>query len=88
MYKFQVVDIIFNDFLLEGGDDCEYDGVAILDDWTLSGIYCGNDTPPYFQSSGELALVMFYSDSSVVSPGFSAAVNFVPGIYKTYHDYV
>ncbi len=78
------MEISFTDFYLEGGDDCEYDGVAIFDGWTLSGVYCGSNWPPRFKSTGDFALVIFYSDSSVVYSGFSATVNNAPGKYNGY----
>nr|KAG5692365.1 hypothetical protein BaRGS_007978 [Batillaria attramentaria] len=68
------INISFSTFDLETHSSCQYDYLELRDGGTpsstLLGRYCGNTMPPALASTGNLVLVNFVTDSSVVGSGF------------------
>ncbi|CAK6970828.1 procollagen C-endopeptidase enhancer a [Scomber scombrus] len=78
-----VIHVKFDKFLLEADTYCRFDYVAFFnggekDDSRLIGKYCGDQAPQPIISTGNVLLVQFVSDLSVVSDGFMAHYNSVP----------
>lgn len=65
---------------MEYSEDCSYDYLTLRDGpMTTSPVqqtYCGSEPIPSFTSSGNDAVVQFYSDGSDVGTGFSAKYKF------------
>ncbi|XP_037084279.1 tolloid-like protein 2 [Pollicipes pollicipes] len=71
----------FLTFELEDEQDCGYDGVEVLDGFDETAHvphkYCGNQVPPPIVSTREVLRVLFKSDDTINSKGFSAAYEIV-----------
>ncbi|XP_068604308.1 cubilin [Brachionichthys hirsutus] len=71
-----VVTLNFLSFDVEGGS-CRYDFVEVRDgpmsNSPLLGTFCGNDIPPWLQSTQKSIFIHFKTDSSVNNHGFEAA---------------
>lgn len=73
-----VVQLTFNTFNLENHENCIYDYVEIYDNGTtpnatLLGRYCGGTPPPVLVSESNQMSVVFRTDSSIASDGFTAS---------------
>ncbi|XP_067463716.1 procollagen C-endopeptidase enhancer a [Thunnus thynnus] len=78
-----VILVTFDKFALEADTYCRFDYVAFFnggekDDSRLIGKYCGDNTPQPIITSGNVLLVQFVSDLSVISDGFMAQYTSVP----------
>jgi len=78
-----VIQVRFDKFALEADTYCRFDYVAFFnggekDDSRLIGKYCGDDAPQPIITSGNVLLVQFVSDLSVISDGFMAHYTSVP----------
>ncbi|KAK2147338.1 hypothetical protein LSH36_558g01028 [Paralvinella palmiformis] len=71
-----VVELKFNQFVLESSASCAYDYVTVHDgaslDAPLLGRFCGTAVPPPLRSSGTRMSVNFITDQSVARDGFNA----------------
>lgn len=69
---------VFRSYALNIYSNCSADKAVIYDVGSFSPAtvqgpsYCGNNTPPVFTSSRNIARVSFTSDGSTTSAGFSA----------------
>lgn len=85
--KDHIVQLTFVAFNLESGAECSYDWLSVYagyvtaateaPDVTPIGKYCGSSLPPVLQSSDNILSLVFRTDDSVNSHGFSATYNFV-----------
>lgn len=85
--KDHIVQLTFVAFNLESGTDCAYDSLSVYAGYMTAatespdtlpiGKYCGSSLPPVLQSSDNIVSLVFRSDDSVNSHGFSATYNFV-----------
>ncbi|KAG9276492.1 cubilin [Astyanax mexicanus] len=72
-----IIRLSFTTFNLEYHTNCNYDYVEIYDNGTaltgnLLGRYCGRSVPPSLTSTDNLMTILFVSDSSLSTEGFSA----------------
>ena len=71
--------IDFTAFDVEFDASCTYDGLSIYDgsstSATLLGTYCGTNSPGTVTASGTCLHLVFYSDGSVVNPGWEATIS-------------
>nr|XP_033495310.1 cubilin [Epinephelus lanceolatus] len=72
-----LVRLSFDSFNLEYHINCNYDYLEVYDNGTVQtgtkiGRYCGRSVPPSITSTDSLLTLLFVSDSSLVSEGFSA----------------
>ncbi len=73
-----VVGILFNEFEIEGSDNCEKDWLKIYDgeneEAPLLGMFCGKEIPPEIQSHNILGALtfVFHSDGNGTGPGWNA----------------
>uniref|UniRef100_A0A8C4D9G2 Cubilin n=1 Tax=Dicentrarchus labrax TaxID=13489 RepID=A0A8C4D9G2_DICLA len=73
-----LVRLSFDSFNLEYHDNCNFDYLEVYDNGTVQtgtkiGRYCGRSVPPSITSIDSLLTLLFVSDSSLVSEGFSAS---------------
>ncbi|XP_076027535.1 cubilin [Genypterus blacodes] len=73
-----LIRLTFDSFNLEFHTNCNFDYVEIYDNGTLQtgtsmGRYCGRSVPPSITSTDNLLTLLFVSDSSLSSEGFSAS---------------
>ncbi|XP_060075561.1 cubilin-like [Ylistrum balloti] len=72
------IQLTFNDFILEGGSNCNFDYVKVFDGPTIHNTmlmsHCGSSlpSPPTYRSSGNQMLLRMRTDSSVSRKGFNA----------------
>ncbi|KAL5010260.1 hypothetical protein ScPMuIL_012565 [Solemya velum] len=68
--------LTFQEFDVEGSNDCRYDYVAVYDGQNRTQLmkHCGTDmpTPAVYQSSGNQMYIHMHTDSSVSAKGFLA----------------
>jgi len=74
------IELSFNSFDVEANGSCSYDGLTIYNGSNASatsfGTFCGTNSPGTITSSNNNCLhVVFYSDGSVVEPGWEATIN-------------
>ncbi|XP_043916230.1 cubilin-like [Protopterus annectens] len=73
-----VIRLTFNSFNLEFHTNCNFDYVEVYDNGTattgsLLGRYCGRSIPPSLTSTDNMMTVLFVSDASIATEGFSAS---------------
>ncbi|KAI4871253.1 hypothetical protein NFI96_019773 [Prochilodus magdalenae] len=72
-----IIRLSFTSFNLEFHTNCNFDYVEIYDNGTaqtgnLLGRYCGRSVPPSLTSTDNLMTILFVTDSSMATEGFSA----------------
>ncbi|KAJ8276925.1 hypothetical protein GJAV_G00069430 [Gymnothorax javanicus] len=72
-----IIRLSFTSFNLEFHHNCVYDYVEVYDNGTAEtgtklGRYCGRSIPPSLTSTNNLLTILFVSDSSLATEGFSA----------------
>uniref|UniRef100_W5MX16 Cubilin n=1 Tax=Lepisosteus oculatus TaxID=7918 RepID=W5MX16_LEPOC len=72
-----IIRLSFTSFNLEYHHECLYDYVDVYDNGTtatgsLLGRYCGRSVPPSLTSTDNLLTILFVSDASLATEGFSA----------------
>ncbi|KAJ8337763.1 hypothetical protein SKAU_G00367290 [Synaphobranchus kaupii] len=72
-----IIRLSFTSFNLEFHHECRYDYVEVFDNGTAQtgtslGRYCGRSVPPSLTSTDNLLTVLFVSDASLATEGFSA----------------
>ncbi|KAK2531299.1 Cubn [Columba livia] len=69
-----LIRLTFTSFNLEFEDSCRKDYLEIYDNSTVQklGRYCGRSIPPSLTSGGNMMMLYFVADFSIVSEGFSA----------------
>ncbi|XP_070708966.1 cubilin [Pempheris klunzingeri] len=72
-----LVRLSFDSFNLEYHINCDFDYLEVYDNGTVQtgtkiGRYCGRSVPPSITSTDSVLTLLFVSDSSLVSEGFSA----------------
>nr|XP_046226989.1 cubilin [Scatophagus argus] len=72
-----LVRLSFESFNLEYHANCNYDYLEVYDNGTVQtgtkiGRYCGRSVPPSITSTDNLLTLLFVTDSSLVTEGFSA----------------
>ncbi|CAL1529164.1 unnamed protein product [Lymnaea stagnalis] len=72
----EVITLSFEAFALEGGVDCPYDYVQVLEGISSNasqlGLYCGGEVPLNLTSTSEKMHLIFRSDNAANSGGFKA----------------
>ncbi|XP_067863171.1 cubilin [Heptranchias perlo] len=73
-----VIRLTFTSFNIEYHMNCTKDYVEVFDNGTISsgrpiGRYCGRSIPPSITSSGSMMSLLFVSDPSIATEGFSAS---------------
>ncbi|KAF7648099.1 hypothetical protein LDENG_00162070 [Lucifuga dentata] len=73
-----LIRLTFDSFNLEYHSNCNYDYVEVYDNGTVQtgtkiGRYCGRSFPPSITSTDSLLTLLFVTDSSMSSEGFSAS---------------
>ncbi|XP_061094184.1 cubilin [Conger conger] len=73
-----IIRLSFTSFNLEFHHECRYDYVEVYDNGTAAtgtklGRYCGRSVPPSLTSTDSLMTVLFVSDTSLATEGFSAS---------------
>uniref|UniRef100_UPI00398F64EE cubilin n=1 Tax=Pristiophorus japonicus TaxID=55135 RepID=UPI00398F64EE len=73
-----VIRLTFTSFNIEYHMNCSKDYVEVYDNGTISsdrpiGRYCGRSIPPSITSRGNMMSLLFVSDSSIATEGFSAS---------------
>ncbi|KAM7390891.1 hypothetical protein PAMA_008881 [Pampus argenteus] len=73
-----LIQLSFESFNLEYHVNCNYDYLEVYDNGTvetgnLIGRYCGRSVPPSITSTDSLLTLLFVSDSSLATEGFSAS---------------
>uniref|UniRef100_A0A671XF39 Cubilin n=1 Tax=Sparus aurata TaxID=8175 RepID=A0A671XF39_SPAAU len=73
-----LVRLSFDSFNLEYHSNCNYDYVEVYDNGTVQtgtkiGRFCGRSVPPSITSTDNILTLLFVSDSSIVTEGFSAS---------------
>ncbi|XP_034025114.1 cubilin [Thalassophryne amazonica] len=73
-----MIRLSFDSFNLEYHSSCNYDYVEVYDNSTVQagskiGRYCGRSVPPSITSTDNVLTVLFVSDSSLSTEGFSAS---------------
>ncbi|XP_078391727.1 cubilin [Cetorhinus maximus] len=73
-----VIRLTFTSFNMEYHMNCTKDYVELYDNGTISsgrpiGRFCGGSIPPSITSSGSMMSLLFVSDSSIATQGFSAS---------------
>ncbi|XP_070842448.1 cubilin [Chaetodon trifascialis] len=73
-----LVRLSFDSFNLEYHINCNFDYVEVYDNGTVQtgtkiGRYCGHSVPPSITSTDSLLTLLFVSDSTLVTEGFSAS---------------
>lgn len=76
-----VIQINIQNFDLEADSTCKYDYVKIFDNSTASGDiigpFCGQNAPKVITTVGNLATILFVSDTSTAKDGFTITFNFI-----------
>ncbi|KAJ8389047.1 hypothetical protein AAFF_G00124440 [Aldrovandia affinis] len=72
-----IIRLSFTSFNLEFHQNCNYDYVEVYDNGTVQtgtklGRYCGRSVPPSLTSTDNLLTILFVSDISLATEGFSA----------------
>nr|XP_023646366.1 cubilin [Paramormyrops kingsleyae] len=72
-----IIRLTFTSFNLEFHQECMYDYVEVYDNGTVEtgnklGRYCGRSVPPSLTSTDNLLTILFVSDMSLATEGFSA----------------
>ncbi|MGH0144022.1 UNVERIFIED_CONTAM: hypothetical protein FKN15_047101, partial [Acipenser sinensis] len=73
-----IVRLTFTSFNMEFHHNCDYDYVEVYDNGTVAtgtklGRYCGRSAPPSLTSTDNMMTLLFVSDSSISTEGFSAS---------------
>ncbi|KAI1888818.1 hypothetical protein AGOR_G00172670 [Albula goreensis] len=73
-----IIRLSFTSFNLEFHHNCNYDYVEVYDNGTAQtgtklGRYCGRSVPPSLTSTDNLLTILFVSDTSLATEGFSAS---------------
>ncbi|MGH0159306.1 UNVERIFIED_CONTAM: hypothetical protein FKN15_040677, partial [Acipenser sinensis] len=73
-----IVRLTFTSFNMEFHHNCDYDYVEVYDNGTIAtgtklGRYCGRSVPPSLTSTDNMMTLLFVSDSSISTEGFSAS---------------
>ncbi|XP_019897556.2 cubilin [Esox lucius] len=73
-----LVRLSFTSFNMEYHTSCNYDYVEVYDNGTVAtgtklGRYCGQSVPPTLTSTDHMMTVLFVSDASLATEGFSAS---------------
>ncbi|PIK55112.1 putative tolloid-like protein 1 [Apostichopus japonicus] len=83
------VQLAFEDFDVEDGDDCVYDVLNIYNGATATtsnklASLCGSQHPGLFNSTESAMHLTFHTDSDITATGFSALVTFLEEIIPTF----
>ena len=82
-----MLEVNFESFNLEYGDQCEFDSLEVYDgpniDSTLLNRICGNGIPKTLRSSGRDLYFVFRSNHVIERPGFHAHYIYVGECFST-----